>query len=280
MGSDMIIEKAYAKINLYLDVIGKREDGYHNIVSVMTEVKSESFCDTVAVKRAVGRTMSCSDPTLTVGEDNLCLKAANAFFKALGSDDGCYIELEKHLPREAGLGGGSSDAAAVLRALNRLYDGAFTTEELCKIGAGIGADVPFCVVGGTCLCEGIGEILSPFPSLPKYHIVISGGVGKVSTPEAYRVIDNTEPSGQGNLTALRSAIEKGSLAEIGKCLYNRFEDTLPTCQEVKKAFTENGALGTLMSGSGSAVFGLFDTENGAKKAQNGIKNAGYSAFLA
>ncbi|MBQ7779887.1 MAG: 4-(cytidine 5'-diphospho)-2-C-methyl-D-erythritol kinase [Clostridia bacterium] len=276
----MITEKAYAKINLYLDVLGKREDGYHNIVSVMTEVRSESFCDTVTVKKAAGRSMTCTDPTLTTGEDNLCLKAANAFFCALGSGDGCLIELEKHLPREAGLGGGSSDAAAVLRALNRLYDGVFATDELCKIGAKIGADVPFCVVGGTMLAEGIGEILSPFPSLPECRIVISGGVGKVSTPEAYRIIDNTPPTLRGNLSSLRETMENGDLREIGKHLYNRFEDTLPSCQEVKKVFTEKGALGTLMSGSGSAVFGLFDTENGAKSAQYGLINAGFSAFLA
>lgn len=273
-------EKAYAKINLYLDVLGKREDGYHNILSVMTEVKSESFCDTVTVKKAVGRSMTCSDPTLTVGDDNLCLKAARVFFDALGTSDGCFIELEKHLPREAGLGGGSSDAAAVLRALNRLYDGVFTTDELRKIGTKIGADVPFCVLGGTALAEGFGEILTPFPALPKCHIVISGGVGKVSTPEAYRLIDNTPPSARGDIEALRKAVENGNLSEIGKHLYNRFEDTLPSCQEVKKAFIENGAVGTLMSGSGSSVFGLFDTENGAKTAQNGLLNAGHSAFLA
>lgn len=276
----MITEKAYAKINLYLDVLSKREDGYHNILSVMTEVKSDSFYDTVTVRKAENRSMTCSDPTLTVGEDNLCLKAAKAFFGALGSDDGCFIELEKHLPREAGLGGGSSDAAAVLRALNRLYDGVFTTDELCKIGARIGADVPFCVVGGTMLAEGIGEILSPFPSLPDCHIVISGGVGKVSTPEAYRVIDNTPPSARGDINALREAVEQGNLAKIGKHLYNRFEDTLPSCQAVKKCFIENGAIGTLMSGSGSAVFGLFDTEKDAKTAQNGLISAGFSAFLA
>ncbi len=275
----MITEKAYAKINLYLDVLNKREDGYHNIVSVMTEVKSDSFYDTVTVKKAVGRSMTCSDPTLTVGDDNLCLKAANAFFNALGTNDGCFIELEKHLPREAGLGGGSSDAAAVLRALNGLYDGVFTVDELCAVGAKIGADVPFCVKGGTCLCEGIGEILNPFPSLPDCHIVISGGVGKVSTPEAYRIIDNTPPSADGDITALRTAMANGNLNEIGKHLYNRFEDTLPSCRAVKNAFIENGAVGTLMSGSGSAVFGIFDTENGAKTALNGLKNAGYSAFL-
>ncbi len=273
-------EIAYAKINLYLDVLDKRADGYHNILSVMTEVRSESFYDAVTVKPAVGRSMTCSDPTLTVGDDNLCLKAARAFFDALNVSDGCFIELEKHLPREAGLGGGSSDAAAVLRALNRLYDGVFTTEELCTIGAKIGADVPFCVVGGTMLAEGIGEILTPFPSLPKCHIVISGGVGKVSTPEAYRLIDNTPPSSRGDIAALRAATEAGDLAAIGKHLYNRFEDASPNCRAVKKCFRDNGAVGTLMSGSGSAVFGLFDTENGAKNAQNGLMNAGYSAFLA
>ena len=275
----MIVEKAYAKINLYLDVLNKREDGYHNILSVMSEVKSECFYDTVRVRRAEGRSMTCTDPTLTVGGDNLCLKAANAFFDALGSEGGCFIELEKHLPREAGLGGGSSDAAATLRALNRLYDGAFTIEQLAAIGAKVGADVPFCVVGGTQMCEGIGEIMSPFPSLPSCHIVISGGIGKVSTPEAYRVIDNTPPSAHGNIEALRTAMENGDLEGVGKYMYNRFEDALPCCQAVKDAFKQNGAIGTLMSGSGSAVFGIFDSENGAKNAQNGLINAGFSAFL-
>ncbi len=275
----MITEKAYAKINLYLDVLGKREDGYHNILSVMHVVRSESFLDTVSVKRAVGMSMTCSDSTLTVGDDNLCLRAARAFFAALGAKDGCYIELEKHLPREAGLGGGSSDGAAVLRALNRLYDGVFTLDELCKIGAKIGADVPFCVRGGTALCEGIGEIMSPFPPLPSCHIVISSGVGKVSTPEAYRLIDTTAPSGKGDISALRAAMTQGDIRAVGQSLYNRFEDASPSCRAVKNAFLENGAVGTLMSGSGSAVFGLFETENGANNAQNGLISAGYHAFL-
>lgn len=268
--------KAYAKINLYLDVLGKREDGYHNILSVMHET---GFCDVVTVKEADTVSMTCTDLTLTCGEDNLCIRAARAFFASLGEDRGCYIELDKRIPREAGLGGGSSDGAAVLRALNALYGEPFTTDELCGIGAKIGADVPFCVRGGSCLCEGIGEILSPFPSLPECHIVISGGIGKVSTPEAYRMIDNTPPSSSGNISLLRSAMEDGDLIKIGKALYNRFEDACPECETVKEIMTLNGAVGTLMSGSGPSVFGLFADIESAEKAKKVLTENGLSAFM-
>ena len=275
-----LYEGAFAKLNLTLDVLGKREDGYHDLKSVMQTI---SIRDDIEIDIGTGKPwkLSCDKEGIPCDERNLAWKAAKVYCEALNYDpDGLEIRITTRIPSEAGLGGGSSDAAAVLRALNRLYDNVFATDELCKIGARIGADVPFCVVGGTMLAEGIGEILSPFPSLPECHIVISGGVGKVSTPEAYRLIDNTLPSANGDIEALRKAIESGDLKEIGKHLYNRFEDTLPSCQEVKNCFAENGAIGTLMSGSGSAVFGIFETEEDAKTAQNGIINAGYSAFLA
>lgn len=278
--SDMltaVTESAYGKINLYLDVLGKRPDGYHNIQSVMHTV---SLCDTVTVRwHPTDRTMTCTDPTLTCGNDNLCLKAANAFWAALDRRDGCRIHLDKKLPREAGLGGGSADAAAVLRALNRLTFFPFTTEALCGIGAKIGADVPFCVTGGASLAEGIGDCLSDVPSLPPCYLVISGGIGSMSTPEAYRRIDLLPPSRIGNYPAFACALASGNLAEIGRTLYNRFEDAVPSASVVKTILCNNGAAGALMTGSGTAVFGLFASRASAEVACQALVRESLSAFL-
>lgn len=271
-----VTKKAYAKINLYLDVLNKRDDGYHNILSVMHTV---GIYDTVTVKKASGISMTCSDPTLSVGDDNLCLKAARVFFDAAKIDGGCFIELEKRLLREAGLGGGSADAAAVLRALNKLYGDIFTEDELCAVGARIGADVPFCVIGGSALAEGIGEKLSPFPSLPSCHIVICQGKEKVSTPTAYKKLDATPPLKSGNITELKSAMQKKDLSAIGRALYNRFEDIYPNCSLLKSIMTESGAEGALMSGSGSAVFGLFSRKTDAERAYDKLVSSSIEAFL-
>ena len=269
-------EKAYAKINLYLDVVGKRPDGYHDILSVMQTV---DLFDTVTVRLSDVVNMTCTDESLSCGEDNLCIKAARAFFDALGESGGCNIHLEKHLPMQAGLGGGSSDGAAVLRALNRLYGSPFSRERLCDIGKRIGADVPFCVAGGTRLAEGIGEILSPYPEMPDCYIVISGGVGHVSTPEAYRLIDSTPPSSSGNIEKMTDSLKKGDLTGIASSLYNRFEDTLVECRTVKNILLSNNALGALMSGSGSAVFGIFYSEQEARRAVEALKDSSLTAFL-
>jgi len=270
-----VTEQAYAKINLYLDVVGRRPDGYHEIQSIMHTV---TLADTVTVSLREGeRSMTCSDLTLTCGADNLCLRAAEAFFDGLERNGGCLIHLEKRLPRKAGLGGGSADAAAVLRALNRLCDGPYSTEALLALGARVGADVPFCLVGGSALVTGIGERIEACPALPACYLVISGGIGHVSTPEAYRLIDSTAPSTQGNLDACLAALSEGSLSAIGQQLYNRFEDTLPTCRIVKAILQQAGALGTLMSGSGAAVFGLFEDRAGAEAAARRLREEGLTA---
>ena len=273
-----VTELAYGKINLYLDVVGKRPDGYHDIQSIMHTV---SLCDTVTVtKTETECRMTCTDPTLTCGEDNLCLRAARSFFAALGKMGGCEIHLEKTLPREAGLGGGSADAAAVLRALNRLYDRPFLVSALWQIAAGIGADVPFCVTGGASYAEGIGERLSPWPKLPEGYIVISGGIGKMSTPEAYRRIDETAPTGRGDLPALSAAMRAGNWHAIGRALYNRFEDVVPSSQTVKDILLSCGAAGALMTGSGTAVFGLFEEKEKAERACQALREKALTAFLA
>lgn len=269
-----VTEKAFGKINLYLDVLGKRDDGYHNIISVMHSV---GVYDTVTVTEADGVSMTCTDKGLTCGEDNLCIKAARAFFAHTGVNGGCLIHLEKHLPSGAGMAGGSSDAAAVLRGLNRIYGGRLTVAELCEIGKTVGADVPFCVVGGTVRTEGIGEIMTPLAPLPPCSIVICEGGAKVSTPEAYRLIDNTPPSKSGNYGAFERALVSGDLKGICDSMYNRFEDTYPLCGETKSLLADRGAVGTLMTGSGSAVFGIFEDFATAKAAASELNSLGITS---
>ena len=269
-----VTEKAFGKINLYLDVLGKRDDGYHNIISVMHSV---GVCDTVTVTEADGVSMTCTDKGLTCGENNLCIKAARAFFAHTGVNGGCLIHLEKHLPSGAGMAGGSSDAAAVLRGLNRIYGGRLTVAELCEIGKTVGADVPFCVVGGTVRTEGIGEIMTPLAPLPPCSIVICEGGAKVSTPEAYRLIDNPPPSKSGNYGAFERALVSGDLKGICDSMYNRFEDTYPLCGETKSLLADRGAVGTLMTGSGSAVFGIFEDFATAKAAASELNSLGITS---
>ncbi len=275
--TNCVTEAAYGKINLYLDVLGKRADGYHDVINVMQTV---SLCDTVSVERAEACSMTCTDPTLSCGEDNLCLKAARAFFARYGTG-GCRIALTKTLPREAGLGGGSADAGAVLRALNRLYGQPFSLDELCEMGTVLGADVPFCVAGrGAALAEGIGDRLSPYPSLPPCRILVTSGVGTMSTPVAYRAIDETPPSSQGNLPALTRAMTRGDLPAIGQALYNRFEDVVPADWPVIEALVDCGAVGARMTGSGTAVYGLFTEDAAWQRAEEALRFMGLKVFSA
>lgn len=271
-----IILKAYAKVNTYLDVLGKRDDGYHDILSHFHTV---SLCDEVTVKKAEDITMEYSCPSLTCGEDNLCIKAARAFFRHTEIDAGCYIYLKKVIPTQAGLGGGSADCAAVLKGLNFIYGSALSEEELEKLGASLGADVPFFIKGGSSIVSGIGERISPFVPIENCFLVISSGIGKVSTPEAYKIIDSTQRTKEGDFLSYKIAVEKGDIDGICRHLYNRFEDTLPSCEQVKHHFKRLGCDGTLMSGSGSAVFGIFKSENAAKNAEKELKDLGFEAFF-
>lgn len=278
MNKDKVInKKAYAKINLYLDVLDKRKDGYHNILSVMQTV---SLSDTVTVCRTDGETyMTCTDSSLECGEKNLCIKAAKAFIQRFDKKMNVKIHLEKNIPREAGLGGGSADAAAILNAMNELSGMPFSCGELCDIGRELGADVPFCIMGGTAIAEGIGEKLTQMPPMPKCSLVISGGIGHVSTPYAYKTVDSVPPSVKGDFDLIKKGIEASDLSIICKGLYNRFEDAVPSSKSVKGIISEQGADGVLMSGSGSAVFGIFSDENKAKNACAALNNAGLTAFL-
>lgn len=276
VGNASVTEAAYAKINLYLDVVGKRADGYHEIRSVMQTV---SLHDTVTVTLSGrGISMTCNDSSLDCGGSNLCIRAAEAFSNAVGGI-GAEIVLDKVIPIQAGLGGGSSDAAAVLRALNRICGNRLSQNDLCAIGARLGADVPFCVIGGSSLAEGVGEILSPFESLPSCAVVICKGRESVSTPEAYRRIDLLGKSPEGRFAPFAEAMRRGILFDIGRTLYNRFEDIGRSSEELKRIMIDNGACGALMSGSGSAVFGLFPNRADTESAKTALEGAGFTAFV-
>ncbi len=278
-----IREIACAKINLCLDVTAKREDGYHEIESVMMCV---SFGDEVILQSngGYGATLSCSDPTLPTDEKNLAIKAANAFFEETGRRQGVHIILNKKTPDKAGLAGGSADAAAVLRGLNALTGEGLSDEELRKIAERIGSDVVFCVSSDPAYVRGRGEVLTDAPSLPRCAIVLAKGSDGVKTPQAYTYLDERYgdfSSQGGKAQRMLSALAEGELDSVCASLYNIFERVvapkIPDIELLKNKLCSYGARGSLMSGSGSAVFGLFATLDEAERAAEQIRADGYWA---
>ncbi len=282
-----LTEFANAKVNLCLDVVGRRPDGYHEVVSVMQSI---SLADTLHATRA-GDTLvlRCDDASLCCDERNLVLRAANAFFDTLGNRFGVEFFLEKRIPMQAGLGGGSADAAAALRLLNRMAGEPLGTEALCRIGAGIGADVPFCVVGGTAICRGIGEKMTPIANrMERYLVVAMAGEG-VSTPRAFADLDDrfgdfqrAADEANGRLPEIVAAMEAGDTERLAVLLYNRFEDVIepvrPAVSDLKRALCEKGARFAHMSGTGPSVFGVFACERDAALAASVLVNRGVAAF--
>ena len=261
-----LVEKAPAKINLQLSVGPRRADGYHELASVMQTV---DVCDTLTVTAHTGGGMSltCNHPDLSTGEDNLVYRAAVLFFQRAGiALDGVTIHLHKVIPMQAGLGGGSADAAAALRALRRLYAPALPDSELETMAAALGSDVPFCVRGGTALAAGRGEKLSPLPPLPKCWAVLVKPHEAYSTSAMYRRIDESACYDPLDAAPMVSALTAGDLPGVCAAMTNTFEKVLPPdaataalCRRLK----EQGAMGAMLSGSGSAVFGLFASREGA-----------------
>lgn len=270
------VEKAYAKVNLTLAVGEKRPDGYHEVVSVMQRV---SLCDTLTAEQTrEGITLTCSDPALPSGEENLAHRAASLFFRETGIAGGAALTLEKRIPSQAGLGGGSSDAASVLLALRKLYAPALPDTELETMAAALGSDVPFFIRGGTQLATGRGEVLSPLPPLTEGWFVIVKPTESFSTPAMYRRLDELPPACTPPLPPLQ-----GSLPALAAGLFNRFEAAIPAGSavwDIKARLAAYGALASLLSGSGSAVFGLFDTETAARAAVEALRPAWPEIFLA
>ena len=255
-----IQEKAYAKINISLDVAGKRPDGYHEMIMPMQTV---SLCDTLTIRMEGEGIRARSNLRYVPGDErNLAVRAAKRYLAAIGeASQGLRIELDKRIPVGTGMGGGSADAAAALRALNRAYGDRLSREELTALAAEIGSDVAFCLVGGTMLATGRGETLQPIAPLPPCHIAIVKPAFSISTPELFNKLDRAPIRIHPDTAGLIEAMEQGDLQGVCRRLYNVFEDVddrrMRTVREIKGTLLDFGALGAVMTGTGSAVFGIF-----------------------
>ena len=253
-----LYEGAFAKINLTLDVLVKRPDGYHDLKSVMQTV---SLRDDIEIDVGTGKPwcLKCDKEGIPCDERNLAWKAAEVFFNATGKDpDGIEIRITKRIPSEAGLGGGSADAAAVLRALNRHYDNPFSILALAELGATVGSDVPFCTLCGTAMVEGRGERLRKLPDMPDCVFVICKPDFSSSTPALYQKLDETEIAKRPDNTAMESALLAGDLGKIAENLCNVFDPVVTAdhleLNYIKSIFNSYGSVGQQMTGSGSAVY--------------------------
>lgn len=291
---------AHAKLNLTLDVLGRRPDGYHDLRMIMqsidlADILELDYNDTKELR------VSTDLHFLPNNEKNLAAQAALRWYECKVSQEpgrwdmedlkrsfnfnGLDITIEKHIPVCAGLGGGSSDAAAVLRALNEMEGACLGPEAVAETGALVGSDVPYCVIGGTALAEGRGEILTSLPPLPQCWVVLCKPEFSISTPALFAKIDSVRlrcrPDTQGAVAALRA----GDLVGVARRMYNVFEDALPSHRrgrvtDIKNVLIQCGALGASMSGTGPTVFGLFDDEGAAQEARERLSSFDGEVFLA
>lgn len=278
-----LCEKAYGKLNLTLDVLCRREDGYHDLKSVMQTV---TLHDLVELETETGEPwkLLCSREDIPCDSRNLAWKAARIFCDAIGREpNGLTIRIEKNIPSGAGMGGGSADAAAVLRLLNRYYGNPMTLEALADLGGTIGSDIPFCVVGGTVMCEGRGERMRRLKDLPQCVIVGCKPVFSVSTPVLFKKIDSVELYDHPDNDAMEAAIEKGDLAAITREIYNVFDPVVsqdhPEISHIKEICNAHGALASQMTGSGSVVFAVMPDMESAQKAMEELKKTYSQVFL-
>lgn len=286
----MRTERANAKINLFLDVTAKRENGYHDIVSIMQTV---SLCDLVTVDfrpniHTSVRMQASGNDRMPTDCRNLAWRAAELFLGEVGRTGEVFIGIEKHIPMAAGLAGGSADAAAVLRGLNALCGKPLSVENLCNLGGRLGADVPFCIVGGSCLAQGVGERLEKCPSAPDSPLVVACKGEGVSTPWAYGKLDEryrqfVDGTAHAPLQPLLDALQTRNCAQTAKQLYNIFEEVVPAAHRdvelLKQSMREEGAVVSMMSGSGPSVFGMFEDAESASRACNRLKEMGAAAFV-
>ncbi len=266
-----MLEHASAKLNLSLDVLRRTPDGYHDLRMVMQSV---AFGDDLDIELTTDGSFTI-DPGqhyLPADDRNLAVRAARLFLEGTGL--GASIRTVKRTPVCAGMGGGSSDAAAVLRALNRLTAAGKTPEELCALAEKVGSDVPFCVMGGTMLAEGRGQLLTPLQPLPDCAIVICKPAFAISTPELFGRIDRRKSRLRPDTPGLTAALERGDLPGAARRMYNVFEDVLDRRQgailSIKSRLLDLGAIGAAMTGTGSAVFGVFDSDTAAAAAHRDL----------
>lgn len=272
---------APAKINLTLDILGKRPDGYHDVAMLMQSVTLSDMVE-LTLTDTEDISVSCSDPSIPCDSRNIVYKCAEAFFKATGiNNTGISLYIQKVIPSEAGLAGGSADGAATLRLLNIAFDAHLTDKELCEIGAKVGSDIPFCIVGGTKLATGTGTSLYKVRSMPKCFIVIVKPDISVSTREAYALADNREGLKIKYTDYCKQMLYSGDLSGVCSTLHNDFEEVLnlEDINAIKKIMYDSKALGAAMSGSGSAVFGIFRNERKANKCIEKLRETYSKVYL-
>lgn len=267
--------KALAKVNLGLDVIKKREDGYHEVRMIMQTIK---LYDRIVMEKSKepGIHLKTNLSYLPVNENNLVYKGVQLIKDEFDIKEGISIELEKYIPVAAGMAGGSSDAAASLVGMNRLFGLNLNKRRLMELGIKLGADVPYCVLRGTALSEGIGEILTPLPKAPRCRILVAKPAISVSTGLVYENLKIGELAEHPDIDGMIKAIKENDLYGVADRLSNVLETVsikeYPVIQKIKQKMVQVGAMNALMSGSGPTVFGLFDNENKAKTAYDIIKN--------
>lgn len=264
---------AYAKINLLLDIINKRNDGYHDLFMIMQSI---NLYDTVTVTETKTRkiTITCNIDDIPLDEHNIAYKAAAQFFKDTKiKNKGINIDIVKRIPHAAGMAGGSADGAGVLVALNELTGANLSIDELCKIGVKIGADVPFCIKGGTLLAQGIGDVLNKVKPLRKCFILIAKPDCSVNTAYAYRQFDECGKAHTPDKLGMLYAMQSRDLKSIAEKMENVFEQFIAVDNkvEIKSIMRNHNALGVCMSGSGPTVFGIFENKEDANNALNEIK---------
>jgi 4-diphosphocytidyl-2-C-methyl-D-erythritol kinase len=266
--------RAFAKVNYALDVLGLRADGYHEVGTVMQSI---SLADDVQLRRAAGGfdlSLEPEDAEIGPQEHNTTYLAWKALQELAGEELPVQVTLRKEIPAGAGLGGGSADAAAVLVGLNELFGFGFRVDQLRRIGAWIGADVPFCISGGTALGEGVGEILTPLPAPPDHRLVVAKPPRSADTGKIYRAFDEARTKSTHSVEpvveALRSSILPALAAAVGNDLAPVTRGIVPEMARLERTLLATGALGASMSGSGTAVFGIFDDEVTARGAQDTV----------
>lgn len=274
-----MILKAAAKINLMLDILGRTEDGYHTLFMIMQSV---GLYDTVTLTETgtPGRiTLSCSNEALPSDESNIGWKAADRFFKETGIENpGIHIDIEKHIPFAAGLAGGSADAAAVFVGLNEITHAGLSERELCRIAVKVGADVPFCIQGGTMAAMDIGEVLAPLPDIRQDYYVLVKPDQDVSTGAAYAAFDSADHVRHLDTTSMLRAAAAGDTDRVYSLVANVFEQFIYVAGrvDIKVIMRESGSIAYCMSGSGPTIYGVFETEEQANACAERLRAAGYS----
>ncbi len=283
-----ITGKAYGKINLDLDVVGRREDGYHLVRMIMQTV---DIYDTITIKKTEGKEITLSTDSGVIPQDpsNLVWRAADNMRREFDLTDGLSIHLEKRIPIAAGMAGGSADAAAVFRLMRRMYDLDVSDERLQELALPLGADIPYCITGGTQLSEGIGEILSPVPAPPECSLIICKPDLYVATPWVYREFDSIpedeirHPDVDGMIRTLEEQDLKGMCSLFGNVLEQKTGAEYPVIGELEQFFMEHGAAGSLMTGSGPTVFAVYENAETAEAAFRALESVkeyqGFQKFL-